>query len=177
MGLRLRLALGQRKSLSTVLLGSFLAFCVVVMLLRKMPAEHAYEQLSETDAKKYESAEVQELFPGKCAIKNFDTLRRMSIVYTWVNGSQPCYREMRQQHGGKQAIGGSRDREIGELMYSIRSFKKFVPWHIVSRLPSSSHTMQKRPVMLTSHVCLMVISYYRARSTLSRLATFRTGWI
>ncbi|KAJ8525910.1 hypothetical protein ON010_g15227 [Phytophthora cinnamomi] len=68
-------------------------------------------------------------WPGKCQIKNFEQLRRMSIVYTWVNGTQPCYRELREKAGGKHAVGGSRDREIGELMYSIRSLEKYVPWH------------------------------------------------
>ncbi|CAK4656253.1 hypothetical protein LEN26_001858 [Aphanomyces euteiches] len=71
----------------------------------------------------------QESFPGKCRIRNFDNLKRMSIVYTWVNGSLPCYRETRQSFGGPKTVGGSRDREIGELMYSIRSLEKFMPWH------------------------------------------------
>ncbi|OQS03144.1 paladin [Thraustotheca clavata] len=75
------------------------------------------------------SADSRDMYPDKCRIENYDALKRMSIVYTWVNGSIPCYRESRKKFGGENAIGGSRDREIGELKYSIRSMQKFMPWH------------------------------------------------
>lgn len=130
-GVRVRLALAQRKNLPLVLLGATLALLVVLALLGSTPPERALETLSKDEAARFGDAELDALFPGKCRIKNFDELKRMSIVYTWVNGSQPCYRESRMAAGGKHAVGGSRDREIGELMYSIRSFQKFVPWHTV----------------------------------------------
>jgi hypothetical protein len=131
-GVRLRMALRQRKNLPVILAGCVLFLLFVLFLLEKIPSEHRYEALTDDEAHKYESAGIEDLFPGKCKIKNFNTLRRMSIVYTWVNGSQPCYRAKRELAGGKKAIGGSRDREIGELKYSIRSLKKNLPWHIVS---------------------------------------------
>ncbi|RHY83247.1 hypothetical protein DYB35_000894 [Aphanomyces astaci] len=71
----------------------------------------------------------QDTYPGQCRIRNYDALKRMSIVYTWVNGSVPCYRECRRKYGGDGEVGGSRDRESGELMYSIRSLRQFLPWH------------------------------------------------
>uniref|UniRef100_K3X248 Stealth protein CR2 conserved region 2 domain-containing protein n=1 Tax=Globisporangium ultimum (strain ATCC 200006 / CBS 805.95 / DAOM BR144) TaxID=431595 RepID=K3X248_GLOUD len=128
-GVRMRVALHQKKNLPMLLLGVTLAFVTVLYLLSSAPAEHTYDTLGKEEATKYGNAELDALYPGKCKIKNFEELKRMSIVYTWVNGSQPCYREMRQAAGGKHAVGGSRDREIGELKHSIRSFKKFVPWH------------------------------------------------
>lgn len=130
-GVRVRMAMSQRKNLPLVLLGATLALLAVLALLNSTPPERALATLTADEAAAYATDELETLFPGKCKIKNFDELKRMSIVYTWVNGSQPCYREQRQAAGGKHAIGGSRDREIGELMYSIRSFKKFVPWHTV----------------------------------------------
>ena len=54
----------------------------------------------------------------------------MGIVFTWVNGSLPCYQKLRQRYGGRAAVGTARDRTINELMYSIRSFEKFAPWHV-----------------------------------------------
>ncbi|TMW66200.1 hypothetical protein Poli38472_003965 [Pythium oligandrum] len=126
---RLRLALTQRRHLPWILVGAIAAWFLVVYMLHAMPTGSTYDTLTDTEAQQYGDAEMAEMFPGKCKIKNFNQLRRMSIVYTWVNGSQPCYREQRIKHGGKNAVGGSRDREIGELKYSIRSFKKFVPWH------------------------------------------------
>lgn len=126
---RMRMALSQRRNLPAILAAAVGAWVLVAYLLSAMPSGHTYTSLTDTEAEQLADQEFDTLFPGKCKIKNFDQLRRMSIVYTWVNGSQPCYRDMRMQHGGKHAVGGSRDREIGELKYSIRSFKKFVSWH------------------------------------------------
>eukprot|EP01102_Stenamoeba_stenopodia_P006604 TRINITY_DN1821_c2_g1_i1.p1 TRINITY_DN1821_c2_g1~~TRINITY_DN1821_c2_g1_i1.p1 ORF type:complete len:647 (-),score=149.71 TRINITY_DN1821_c2_g1_i1:16-1935(-) len=53
----------------------------------------------------------------------------MSIVYTWVNGSEPDYRELRARVGGSDKVGGSRDRDNDELKYSIRSLEAHLPWH------------------------------------------------
>lgn len=68
-------------------------------------------------------------FPSKCNIPNMDKIQHMALVYTWVNGSLPCYRADREKFGGKRATGGSRDREIGELKYSVRSIEKYMSWH------------------------------------------------
>ena len=55
-------------------------------------------------------------------------LQQTSVVYTWVNGSDPQYRELRKKHGGAGVVGGARDRTIEELRYSIRSLIKYLPW-------------------------------------------------
>ncbi|EQC24943.1 hypothetical protein SDRG_17169 [Saprolegnia diclina VS20] len=110
-----------------------LGYCVVGMLavyvlglcLEATASETLYKDIAAQSI----SADSRDLYPDKCQIQNFDALKRMSIVYTWVNGSQPCYRDIRKKHGGDNAIGGSRDREIGELKFSIRSLIKFMPWH------------------------------------------------
>lgn len=128
-GVRIRMTLSQRRNLPVVLVGAVFALALVMLMLDKAPEPQSFDVLAEDEATKFANAMLEEQWPGKCKIKNFDQLRRMSIVYTWVNGSQPCYRESRMAAGGKNSVGGSRDREIGELMYSIRSLKKFVPWH------------------------------------------------
>ena len=75
-------------------------------------------------------ADSRGTYPGaKCAIHGLDKIKQMAIVYTWVNGSIPCYQKLRMEHGGKKTVGGSRDREIGELKYSFRSLEKYLPWH------------------------------------------------
>ncbi|KKK26576.1 hypothetical protein ARAM_002987 [Aspergillus rambellii] len=53
--------------------------------------------------------------------------RNVSIVYTWVNGSDPNFRSQRKRYGG--IIGGSLDRDNNELLYSLRSLNEFLPWH------------------------------------------------
>ncbi|KAF4323330.1 hypothetical protein BBO99_00002045 [Phytophthora kernoviae] len=128
-GVRMRMVLSHQRNLRYVLLTAVGALLLVFYLLNRTPAPYTYDKLTNEEDKRYNTQAMMDQWPGKCNIKNFEQLRRMSIVYTWVNGSQPCYRELREKSGGKHAIGGSRDREIGELMYSIRSLEKFVPWH------------------------------------------------
>ena len=53
----------------------------------------------------------------------------VSLVYTWVNGSVPNYRRLRERYGGKQALDTSRDRDNDELRYSLRSVEQMMPWH------------------------------------------------
>eukprot|EP01052_Picozoa_sp_SAG31_P009332 SAG31_NODE_488_length_14964_cov_56.443458_4_plen_319_part_00 len=48
------------------------------------------------------------------------------VVYTWVNGSMYEYQKLREQAGGPKAVGGARDRDNGELRFSIRSLQKFM---------------------------------------------------
>merc|ERR1711920_49755 len=64
---------------------------------------------------------------GDYYLPNYQSIKHMAIVYTWVNGTETCYQEKRKSAGGR--IGGSRDREVGELMHSLRTLEKFMPWH------------------------------------------------
>eukprot|EP01062_Namystynia_karyoxenos_P062757 TRINITY_DN55632_c0_g1_i1.p1 TRINITY_DN55632_c0_g1~~TRINITY_DN55632_c0_g1_i1.p1 ORF type:complete len:924 (+),score=241.41 TRINITY_DN55632_c0_g1_i1:142-2913(+) len=51
----------------------------------------------------------------------------VSVIYTWVNGSDPDWNVLRQQHGGKGSASRYRDTE--ELLHSLRSFYEHWPWH------------------------------------------------
>lgn len=62
-----------------------------------------------------------------CEIANFAQLKKAAIVYTWVNGSESCY-NARRARAGLSPGGSSRDKEMGELKYSIRSLLKYAPW-------------------------------------------------
>lgn len=64
---------------------------------------------------------------GGCDVANLEELRHAAIVYTWVNGTERCYNERRARAGLPKG-GSSRDKEMGELKYSIRSLLKFAPW-------------------------------------------------
>ncbi|RQM12900.1 hypothetical protein KXD40_000189 [Peronospora effusa] len=64
---------------------------------------------------------------SRCDVARLDTLRHAAIVYTWVNGTENCY-EKRRERAGLSAGGSSRDKEMDELKYSIRSLLKFAPW-------------------------------------------------
>lgn len=53
--------------------------------------------------------------------------RTVSIVYTWVNGSDPAYQELRKKHGG--TVGSERDRDNDDLRFSLRALEAMLPWH------------------------------------------------
>ncbi|KAJ3132640.1 hypothetical protein HK100_005119 [Physocladia obscura] len=68
--------------------------------------------------------------------------RHVPVVYTWVNGSLPDYRVQRrtaqvafdaslapEQRAATAALDGvQRDRDNGELVWSVRSLQRFAPW-------------------------------------------------
>jgi len=71
--------------------------------------------------------------PGNKPISNPYTSQceEMSLVYTWVNGSDPAHIESRVARSGDNryaAPGNSRFRDLGGLKYSLRSAEKFAPW-------------------------------------------------
>ncbi|KAL6080175.1 Sugar phosphotransferase [Balamuthia mandrillaris] len=62
-----------------------------------------------------------------------EEIRNTPIVYTFVNGSIPEYREQRKKYcpisPPERCVGGGRDRTNDELRYSLRSLQKNIPWH------------------------------------------------
>jgi len=53
----------------------------------------------------------------------------ISIVYTWVNGSDPIHLEQKSKFNGGSKKIDNRDRCVDELRYSLRSLFKNLPWH------------------------------------------------
>jgi len=53
----------------------------------------------------------------------------ISIVYTWVNGSDPIHLEQKSKYNGGIKKVDNRDRSVDELRYSLRSVLKNLPWH------------------------------------------------
>jgi hypothetical protein len=59
------------------------------------------------------------------------TCNKVSIVYTWVNGSDPDHIAARVQRSGSTAYaspGNNRFRDLGGLLYSLRGLEKHAPW-------------------------------------------------
>lgn len=52
----------------------------------------------------------------------------ISVVYTWVNGSETSFLEDKQALTG-QDPGANRFRDDGLFRYSVRSVEKYLPWH------------------------------------------------
>ncbi|ORX57228.1 hypothetical protein BCR36DRAFT_345229 [Piromyces finnis] len=53
----------------------------------------------------------------------------ISIVYTWVNGSDPIHLEQKAKYNGGIKKADNRDRSVDELRFSLRSLFKYLPWH------------------------------------------------
>jgi len=53
----------------------------------------------------------------------------ISIVYTWVNGSDPIHLEQKAKYNGGIKKVDNRDRCTDELRFSLRSLFKNLPWH------------------------------------------------
>jgi len=56
-------------------------------------------------------------------------VKNISIVYTWVDGSDVNFQDLKSKYNGGIRKVNSRDRSADELRYSIRSLEKYMPWH------------------------------------------------
>ncbi|KAL3421439.1 hypothetical protein PVAG01_07884 [Phlyctema vagabunda] len=75
-------------------------------------------------------SEGLDLHDGRVLEREWEWARNISIVYTWVNGSESGFRDQRISYGGKESGGGNLDRDNDELLYSLRSLSKYLPWHV-----------------------------------------------
>jgi len=68
-------------------------------------------------------------YKGKEIDSKWDWIRNISIVYTWVDGSDADFIDVKAKYNGGIRGSNSRDRSADELRYSIRSVEKYMPWH------------------------------------------------
>ena len=61
-------------------------------------------------------------------MSKYDFIKNISIIYTWVDGSEISYRKLRDSYSSTKGIT-ARDRCYNELKYSLLSIKKNMPWH------------------------------------------------
>lgn len=52
----------------------------------------------------------------------------ISIVYTWVNGSETSFLKDKEAVTGED-VGSNRFRDDGLFRYSVRSIERYLPWH------------------------------------------------
>jgi hypothetical protein len=56
-------------------------------------------------------------------------VENISFVYTWVDGDDINISEKKSKFNGGNKEVNNRDRSADELRYSLRSLKKYLPWH------------------------------------------------
>ncbi|OUM66171.1 hypothetical protein PIROE2DRAFT_6700 [Piromyces sp. E2] len=59
----------------------------------------------------------------------WEWVKDISIVYTWVDGSDIDFLDLKSKYNGGVREVNSRDRSADELRYSLRSLEKYLPWH------------------------------------------------
>jgi len=67
-------------------------------------------------------------YKGGSLEPEWDWVKNVSFVYTWVDGSDLDLANTKSKYNGGQKDVNSRDRSADELRYSIRSLKKYLPW-------------------------------------------------
>ena len=68
-------------------------------------------------------------YKGSSLEPEWEWVKNISFVYTWVDGSDINLGYIKSKYNGGNREVNSRDRSADELQYSLRSLKKYLPWH------------------------------------------------
>ncbi|ORX56102.1 hypothetical protein BCR36DRAFT_581246 [Piromyces finnis] len=79
--------------------------------------------------KKYNETECIVNYQGGELEPEWEWVKDISIVYTWVDGNDVDFLDIKSKYNGGIREYNSRDRSADELRYSFRSLKKYLPWH------------------------------------------------
>jgi len=89
----------------------------------------AYPDMRELEFHLRYAQEVERGIRGPELEPEWEWAADISIVYTWINGSEPLHLQQKALYNGGNAKPDSRDRCVDELRYSIRSLIKNLVWH------------------------------------------------
>ena len=68
-------------------------------------------------------------YRGTSIEPEWEWVKKISFVYTWIDGSDIDLSQIKHKYNGGNKNVDSRDRSSDELLYSLRSLKKYLPWH------------------------------------------------
>ena len=68
-------------------------------------------------------------YRGTLIEPEWEWVKNISFVYTWVDGSDVNLSNIKSKYNGGNRNVNNRDRSADELLYSLRSLKKYLPWH------------------------------------------------
>ncbi|ORX81118.1 hypothetical protein BCR32DRAFT_327418 [Anaeromyces robustus] len=89
--------------------------------------EKINEQKENGNKKKTDLDYIKEYRGGELE-PEWEWVKNISIVYTWVDGSDVDFLDIKSKYNGGFRQFNSRDRSADELRYSIRSLEKYMPW-------------------------------------------------
>ncbi|ORX46143.1 hypothetical protein BCR36DRAFT_239941, partial [Piromyces finnis] len=73
--------------------------------------------------------EIIENYKGEELEPEWEWAKSVSVVYTWVNGDDVNFTDIKSKYNGGYRSFNSRDRNVDELRYSLRSLEQYMPWH------------------------------------------------
>ncbi|ORX52890.1 hypothetical protein BCR36DRAFT_582302 [Piromyces finnis] len=86
--------------------------------------------IDESDIHKVkEDIDIIREYTGGEIEPEWEWVKKISIVYTWVDGSDIDFLDEKSKYNGGERRVNSRDRSADELRYSLRSLEKYLPWH------------------------------------------------
>ncbi|ORX63870.1 hypothetical protein BCR32DRAFT_273301 [Anaeromyces robustus] len=68
-------------------------------------------------------------YKGEDLEPEWEWVKNISIVYTWVDGSDINYIDLKSKYNSGYRNVTSYERSADELRYSLRSLEKYLPWH------------------------------------------------
>jgi len=89
----------------------------------------AYPDMRELEFHLRYAQDVERGIRGPELEPEWEWAANISIVYTWINGSEPLHLQQKARYNGGNAKPDSRDRCVDELRYSLRSLIKNLIWH------------------------------------------------
>lgn len=119
------------------IIGIIILLCIIGLLIyliirvKKPNANNNRNSISNSISKKIETYKNNSYDSKKCEINKrtlrkdelYDKVKNVDIVYMWVDGSDKEW-----QNDMKSGVS-SRNRSNNEIIYSLRSISKFMPWH------------------------------------------------
>jgi len=91
--------------------------------------ENIVNEIQYPDLPKDEDWDYVIHYQGQELEPEWQWVKNISIVYTWVDGNDVDFLDIKSKYNGGNRSYNSRDRSADELRYSIRSLTKYLPWH------------------------------------------------
>jgi len=92
-------------------------------------ADTGITELKQQKLDRQKDIEYIENYKGGELEPEWEWARNISVVYTWVDGQDINFSNIKSKYNGGYRTFNSRDRSVDELRYSLRSLKQYMPWH------------------------------------------------
>ena len=115
----------------------FFIYCLLKTIHLFKPKKNVFNRQLKNKLKKielndkYQKKDFEYIlnYNGSFIEPEWEWVKNISIVYTWVDGSDINLAYIKSKYNGGNRNVNSRDRSADELLYSLRSLRQYLPWH------------------------------------------------